>query len=80
MLTNWHSGSAVLSDDGEGEARYLLASAWSRAGAKRLVAQQATLLPSRPIGAAELLLVTFSRNVWLVPAPGGGAALSLIHI
>ena len=73
---NWHSGAAVLSDD-TGEApvgqRYLLATAWSRAG-KRLVAQQASLLPARPHGAAELLLLALSRNVWLAPAVGGGAA------
>jgi hypothetical protein len=53
--------------------RYLLATAWSRAG-RRLVAQQASLLPARPHGAAELLLIALSRNVWLAPAAGGGAA------
>ena len=66
----------MLSDD-TGEVpvgqRYLLATAWSRAG-KRLVAQQASLLPARPHGAAELLLLALSRNVWLAPAAGGGAA------
>jgi len=53
----WHSGSAVLSaadPEIEGE-RFLLATAWSRAGyRKKLLAHGATLLPCKPAGAAQV--------------------------
>lgn len=68
----WHSGSAVLSASDTAEsARFLLATAWSRAGyRKKLLAHGATLLPSKPTGAAQLLILLLSRSVRLIGPPG----------
>ena len=68
--------------------RYLVAAAWSRTGGHgggeatassaglgaplKLVAHSATLLPSRPAGAAELLVIGLSRYVTLRAAEVGG--------
>ena len=67
----WHSGSAVLSAADTADAeRFLLATAWSRAGYRRkLLAHGASLLPSKPVGAAQLFILTFSRFVSLITLP-----------
>lgn len=72
---NWGCSSAVLSElEFSSEQRFLLASAWSSAaGGLKLIAQSPSLLPNKPKGAAQLLILLFSRAVRLLPSPWGGA-------
>lgn len=84
----WHSGAAVLSaSDTADTDRFLLATAWSRAGyRKKLLAHGATLLPSKPSGAAQLLILILSRSVRLIGPPDmsdaaeGGAPRAAIAV
>jgi len=62
---------------GGGGERFLLAAAWSRgASQSKLIAQSAALLPAKPGGAAQLLMVALSRAVRLLPAPDGSGAVA----
>lgn len=69
---DWYSGCALLSDTAcDASPRYLLATSWRQHGSK-MIAQHASLLPRRPAGAAELMLLVCSRAVRLLAVDGVG--------
>ena len=81
---DWHSGSAVLSDvTCDGAPRYLLATAWrylQTAQSPRLIAQHASLMPRKPTGAAELMLLAFSRRVLLRAAGDVASDVAIVAV